>query len=329
MRDDFLASVGVVDEDGPDVTVPKIGELIEVLGKSFRYFEIIYVVSERARAGLANVAAEIARAPNLRIIVTGEGVRFYRQRAIAASEAIGDVVALLDLSDLRQLDLAARLCEAKDTNEILLAWKQASRPITWTYGVFSLLSRNIVTSQAGRTIILPRERLNALFARKTTSLDLRFEPRTAPSRYRRFDIARTARPKGGASRRYELLTEILLSGAPRFLKAYAAAGFVVSLSALLYVFYAIGALLIRTKLQEGWFSTAIVQAGSTAFIATGMSILAIALASVLEAMNGGDDQMIVDEIANITFFDRPTDRNVEVSGGNEAPLRQSETFGAR
>jgi hypothetical protein len=313
MRSDFLASVGVVDEAGPAETIPRLAEINAELAGAFRYFEMVYVVSESSRSALQAMAGEISRLPNLRIILTCEGTRFYRQRSIAASEMIGDVVALLDPGDWAKSDLPRRIGEANDGKEILIGWRPANGASRLGYRLLSLLSRNVILAQASRTILLPRERLNAILARKNASLDLRFEPRAAHSRYRRFNVDRPATIRGGLSQRNELLIEILLSGAQRYLKAYAAVGFLVSFVSILYAVYAIAVMLLRDHVQEGWFSTAMAQSGSTAFIAGGMSILATALIVILEHISGGDDQMIVDEIANITFFDKATDRNVELS----------------
>ncbi|PTT36698.1 hypothetical protein DBR33_19150, partial [Stenotrophomonas sp. HMWF022] len=176
----------------------------------------------------------------------------------------------------------------------------------------SLLSRNKVTARASRTIILSRERLNAILARGHASLDLRFEQRGGPARYSHFALSGTAGRTARLAHRYELLTEILRAGAPRYLKIYAVLGFLAATSAALYGLYAVSVLLTHDQVQEGWFSTAFILAGSMGFISTGMSILSIALAAILERAVGGDDRAIVDEIANISFFDRLTERNVEI-----------------
>ena len=97
MRSDLLVSVGVVDLGGPAQTVPRLIALAEGLAAAFRYFEVLYVLPERRRHELDPLAADLARLPNLRVLLSGEGAGVYRQRLLAASEAIGDVVALLDL----------------------------------------------------------------------------------------------------------------------------------------------------------------------------------------------------------------------------------------
>ncbi|MBB4611420.1 hypothetical protein [Sphingomonas yabuuchiae] len=312
MRDDYLASICVVDEKGLAATVPLLVELEAMLSRHFRYFEIVYVVSERLRDRLHTLVGTLAGLPNLRILVTEDSVSFYRQRAIAASEAIGDVVALYDLADVESGELIARMDEAKERNSVLLGWHRSGRVSDPAYHFLSLLSRNKVTARASRTIILSRERLNAILARGHASLDLRFEQRGGPARYSHFALSGTAGRTARLAHRYELLTEILRAGAPRYLKIYAVLGFLAATSAALYGLYAVSVLLTHDQVQEGWFSTAFILAGSMGFISTGMSILSIALAAILERAVGGDDRAIVDEIANISFFDRLTERNVEI-----------------
>ena len=314
MRSDMLVSVVVVDEQGPEKTLPRLAGVLEVLGASFRYFELVYVVAESTRPALNAMAVQIAQMPNLRIILASDGTRYYRKRLIGTMEGIGDVVALYDLDELAPAELMTQIGAAQDSNEVRIGWRPSRPPSGWSYRLLSLASNNVISARASRTIILPREPLNALLARKSASIDLRFEARNAPARYRRFDIAQPAIRKGGFAQRYELLMEILLAGAPRFLKTYAAGGFLVVAGASLYIAYVIAVFFLRSHVQEGWFSTSIIQAGSTAFIAGGMSILSIALVAVLEILSGGNARMIVDEISNTNFFDKANDRNVELSG---------------
>ena len=312
MRSDLLVSVGLVDHGGPAETVPRLVGLAEALAAAFRYSELLYVLPESRRAELDRFAGELAPLRNLRVLLAGEGTGFYRQRLLAAQEAIGDVVVLLDLDDLEVDDLAARVGEAHESRRVLLGWEPGRRVGSWSYSLLSILSRNHLTAQASRTIVIPRDALGPILARRSAAIDLRFEPRTAPTRYVRFPLARAGRRRGMMLHRGELFTEILICGAPRFLKVYAAAGLGVTLGSLFYALYAVMIILTRSHVQEGWFSTAITQAGSTGFIAGGMSIMAIAFVAIYERLHGEEEGALVDEIANTSFFDKVNARNVEI-----------------
>lgn len=316
MRSDILVSLAVVDEEGPRLTVPRLVEVVRALGSAFRFYEVIYVVRESAKAELTAMAGTIAAMPNLRILYASEGARFYRKRLISALEAIGDVVVIYDLNDIAIDKLFPFIGQAKDENKVLIGWRQSRPPSGWAYRLLSLASNNLITERAARTIILPREALGTIIARKSASIDLRFEAVNAPVQYGHFDIATRPGKGGGFGQRYELLMEILLGGASRFLKLYAVLGFLVAVGSALYGVYAIAIILFGHHVQEGWFSTAITQAGSTAFVAAGMSILAIAMVAMLEVLNGGNSTLIVDEVSNTNFFDKVTDLNVELTIGD-------------
>lgn len=316
MRDDYLASICIVNERNVGATVTLLAELETTLSKNFRYFEIIYVLAESMRDQLNDLVDLIERMPNLRILLTDDNISFYQQRAIAAAEAIGDVVALVDLADLHDVGIVEQIHEAKVRNLVLIGWRGSRRAGGLAYRALSLLSRHSITANASRTIILSRDRLNAILARERASLDLRFEPRGGQVRYIPFELTGKAGSSTRLAHRYELLTEVLRTGAPRYLKIYAVTGFAVALAAALYGAYAIGVVLTRDHVQEGWFSTAFILAGAMGFISMGMSILAIALAAVLESATGNSDRVILDEMSNISFFDQLTDRNVEIDTGD-------------
>jgi len=316
MRSDMLVSVVVADVAGPAATVPRLAAAIAELGAAFRYFEVLYVIRETHRAELDRLGATLATLTNLRVIVTGQGTRYYRRRLIGAREAIGDVVAVADLDEQPVAALIERIGEAIDSGEVLAGWCAERRGGGPGYRLLSLVSRFVLNPRAARTIILPREWLAAILARPSAVIELRFQPRVPLTRYRRFPVGPGRGESSAFSARYEVLVEILRSDASRYLKAYALAGFVVLLGALTYLAYAIAIVLLRSHVQEGWFSSAVVQAGSTAFIAGGMSILAIAMMAVLDALNRGHDPAIIAEIGNTSYFDLATssaaDRNVEL-----------------
>jgi hypothetical protein len=313
MRSDMLVSVAVADTAGPRETIPRLAAASATLAQVFRYFEVVYALDESKRAELDELGPDLAGLTNLRIIVTSEGTRFYRRRFIAAREAIGDVVALVDLDEVPLAELVPRIIESKESKEVLAALRPPGGPGRWTYRLLSLASRFMISPRAGRTIILPRDWLSVILARESAVIELRFQPRIPVTRYRRFDVPSWPIGGSGNASRYDVLIEIMRSDAPRYLKAYALAGFFVVLGSIAYMAYALAVLLLMSNVQQGWFSSAVVQAGSTAFIAGGMSILSIAMVAVLEAVRTGNHLPVIAEIGNTNYFDNVVCRNVEVS----------------
>jgi len=313
MRSDMLVSIVVADSAGPAATIPRLAAAMPQLAEAFRYFEVVYALDETRRAELDSLGDSLAGLVNLRVVITGEGLRYYRRRLVAAREAIGDVVALVDLDEVPIATLIARIGEARDRNEVLAGWCPTRRAGALSYRLLSLASRFVIAPRAARTIIVPRDWLNAILARPSAVIELRFQPRVPLTRYRRFDVPRHPAEATDFASRYEVLIEIMRSDAPRYLKAYALAGFLVVLGSIAYVLYAIAIILMLSHVAPGWFSNAVVLAGSTAFIAGGMSILSIAMVAVIDGVRHSGHPPVVAEVGNTDYFDRIVGRNVEVS----------------
>lgn len=328
MREDLLASICVIDEGDIVDGLGRIGHLIDDLAKNFRYFEVVYVVSELHRTTFSGMGATLSQLRNLRVVLTAEGTGFYRQRALAVSEAIGDVVALIDLNDLTPAELCEQVLLSKDRNEVRIGWQSRRSLSAILYPLLSVLSSNSISSAASRTIIMPREKMAMLLSRGSASLDLRFEPKTPLVRYQRFPIVRAGRRRSPLDHQYELMTEILVTGAPRYLKIYALMAFLVAFVSVLYAAYAILVYSLDDDVVAGWFSTSIVQSGSTFFVATGMSMLSLAIAAILENGNGKDSQFVAGEFANIDFFEGTRERNVEFRASEETGQEEGVPSGA-
>lgn len=328
-RGDFLASVCLIDEGG--ALDPALAQLIEVartLERRFVYFELVYVVGQARKAELEAAANRLAALRNLRVIVTDNG--FYRSRYVAAREAIGDVVAVTDLVGLTPAMLLERMAEAYEVGAVMIG----TRPDTGlspVRGALSLISRHRVNGSDSRTMILPRDHLNALLMRPTSVLDMRFEPRLGPPRYKRFPLTPAHRRRLAfrtkVQQTYELLTLIVMSGAPRYLKGFAALGMFTAAAAGLYGVYAVLIVLFAPTVERGWFSTSVVQAGSIGFVAVGMSITCLAIAAIYERLAGTGDDDVVAEINNINFFEKSNQRIVELEPserlGSAAPENEA------
>ncbi len=319
-REEFLASFCFVLEDRASSELAGLTALADTLEAAFRYWEIVYVAPERCRGEIEAAADALARIKNLRIIMVGDEVGYYRRRAVAASEAIGDVVVLSTQAEAARIDLPALAAGVYEGGGVVLARRQRTLPsLSPVYGLLALLSSYRVSDSDLQTIALPRTRLNAFLLRSTLALDLRFEPKRGAEHYRR-QLVRMPRPparKSGLADRYELLEVIISTSAPRYLKGYAALSAAVALLAMLYGVYAVLVGAFKPDVQPGWFSTAIVQSGSVSFVAIGFAVLGIGLAELAERLSGGSRHAITDEIANISFFGERKQLNVEVDAGSD------------
>lgn len=281
-----------------------------------RYWEILYIVSEQQRGGVAASAALVTANKGLRILLVQPDTSYYRRRAIAAAEAIGDVVVLCSLGELAAVDPIA-LGEEAWAGNIILQARKGGRP-GWpglVQPLLAMISQYRVSAADLRSIALPRAALVEILGRPTAAIDLRFEPRSAPRRYARKPVA-SIPPRRGLSSdgRLAFLAEIVSASAPRFLRAYAAVSAGVFVAAFAYAVYVVIVMLTFTAVQPGWFTTNIVQSGSVGFLALGFVVFSLGLARLIELGAAGPAQGIVDEIGSVSFFDRAPDLNVEAQG---------------
>jgi len=320
---DFLASFCFAAEGDLAEEIDQLVALAAGLGERFGYWEIVYVTSERQQARLPRLAQVLSQIKNLRLIVVRDGTNFYRRRAIAVSEAIGDVVVLTSFAEASLVDPPACAEQAYVSGEIVLCRRAARlRSPLLAHWLLTAITSHRIDPHDLATIALPRTRLNSLALRPTLALDLRFEPKDSGERYARrlVSIGRTGRRHSLISDRFELLEQLILTSAPRMLRAYAALSAFVTILSFLYALYAVSILLFKTDMQQGWFSTAIVQSGSVGFIAIGMTVIALGLADIAERLSGRSRNEIVDELANTSFFGQTKRANVEltVSQGSTA-----------
>jgi len=312
---DYLVSFCLVYEENLAAEVETLKALDCVCAKRLQYWEIIYVVGESEHAAIRKLANTFAGVKNLRILLVRDGTSYYKRRAIGAAEAIGDAVVLTAFNEMKGADVIAFAEQAVKSNQIVMARsKQRWRGVSLSHWIVGALSRYRVDARDLKTIALPRERLTAVLARTTASIDLRFEPKTGYDPYirRRVELTKT----GGEAtykQRLELLLEIVTTSAPRFLAAYASMSLLVSLLALSYGVYAVIVILTHTGVQPGWFSAALAQSGSVAFLSIGLAVIALGIASLLERIEGGARDVIVDEIGNISFYDHVYEINVEIN----------------
>lgn len=312
--DDYFVSFCLVQEGELPIEVEMIRTLDRLCRQRLKYWEILYIVSESDRSAIKAIVDTFSAIKNLRITLVRDSTSYYQRRATAASEAIGDVVVLGAFNEMMSTDLIDFAERAMKENQIVMAcckrrWLELSI-FRW---VVSLISHYRVNSRDLKTIALTRDRLVAVLARSTAAIDLRFEPKRGLDPYLRVPVI-LAKTAGAVTykHRLDLLLEIVATSAPRFLAAYASMALIVSLLAMSYGAYAVGVILTRSDVQPGWFSTAISQSGSAAFLSIGLAVVALGIANMLRGVDGGVRDVIVDEIGNISFYEHVHEINVEM-----------------
>lgn len=314
-REDFLVSIGLVQEASIGEDLKKLEALSKQLADRFRYSEIVYAVSERFHSLLSAQASTISKIRNLRIIIVSNDISFYRRRVLVASEAIGDVIVLSSFRELDHISVADIAEEVFETGDIILTRRSRRRiAMPVFHAILSAVSKYWVSSRDMRTIGIARTALGKILDAPTATVDLVFEPKQGNENYKRqkIDYPTSLQSRSNMADRFELVSELVTNSAPRILRGFAIFSTIVVFLAVTYAIYACAVLFMVENVQDGWFSTAIVQSGSVAFIALALGLLCLGLAGIYDRLRGSDDVLIRDEISNTSFFEQTTDLNVEV-----------------
>lgn len=329
-RDDLLVSVAL---SGPPRDAEGLAQLAE-LGRSldarFRYWEILIACDP----DLAGREVLLARVPNLRLLQLRAGAGFYQRRLAVASEAIGDVVVLTAASELAHLDLPAMI-ETADARHVLVIGRHAdANPL----GSLALaMGRGAGLTIGARdmlTIAFPRDLLGIVLAHPDRLLALRFPPVDERLPIVRQDICT---PPGGPRfrsgsetgplllRRVEILHRLTISSAPRVLSLVALASLLAACGGVLFAIYSVIVWLTLAQIQPGWFTTALALSLTTAFLGFAIFGLSIGVRRVLEAVNGSQEDLVVDEAAPIDLFGKVMDEyNVEIDAHHQgSPTRSA------
>lgn len=310
---DYLVSICLAQEGDIEAEIAAICSLAKRCNAMLAFWEVIYVLNEKHHEALRACGPSLTNIKNLRVVLVRDGVNYYRRRAVSASEAIGDVVVLTCFREMEAADLFAFADDAVATNRIIIGRvRKCGLTKSALNSLIGAVSRYRVDMRDLKTIALPRDLLVAVLARPTASIDLRFEPKRGVAQYVRKEMSLSGSgQEAGLARRFELLSEIISTSAARFLTAFAAAAAVVCGLATSYALYAVVVFLSLKSVQPGWFSTAIAQSGSAAFISLGLGVIALGIAHIVDRLDGGIRHEVIDELGNISFYDRISDLNVE------------------
>jgi hypothetical protein len=311
---DYFVSLCLAQEGDVARELEAIAVLAEGCELNLKYWEIVYVIGESFRSSIQALIDELPNIKNLRVVLVRDAVGYYRRRVIAASEAIGDVVVVTAVNEAAEINVMAFAAAAVTSDQVVIGRRIGrSSPRSALHWVVGRISNHRVDDRDLKTIALPRARLVTILRRPTATIDLRFEPKRGVADYVRKEL-RLSSSGGevGLRQRVDLLAEIIASSAARFLNAIALISALVFAFAISYAVYAVGVLLLHNNVQPGWFSTAIVQSGSTAFISLGVAVIALGIATVVDRMEGGIHHEFIDELGNISLNERAHDLNVDI-----------------
>lgn len=311
-REDILVSVCLPEFTTGDTDA--LTALADRLTARYRYWELLVVVDVAEADAHDPLLQAVA---NLRLLTVRGAAGLYRRRAIAAAEAIGDVIVLTTATELPGLDVCTMIDTAQATDSVVIGERPAP-PGLLDPAITALgrLSGFRVTLRLLQTTAYPRTLLNRLLAQPERALALRFPPRDAGLPVIAFPATGQAparRSLGELGRRLGLIQKLLINAAPSVLSAVALLSVLVVLGGIAFALYAVGALFVVDTLQPGWFTTSLALSLTAAFLGVAIFGLTTGLQKALEALTppGSDD--VLGERSAVDLFGQVRDElNVEI-----------------
>lgn len=310
VRDDILVSVCFAEARAGTETLTALRALAGEMAARFRYWELLLVAE--ADAGFEPLMRDL---PNVRLLTVRHGAPFYRRRAAAASEAIGDVVVLAAVDELAALDVVEMVETAEASGSIVVGRRGRGSLLNPALRALGRSAGFRVDARDMLTAAYPRTLLNRLLAHPDRLLALRFPPEdhSLPVHWREAEGRDAARRQlQEIGRRFNLVQRLMVSSAPTVLSLVVALSLLVILSSLAFAGYALAILLTSTP-EPGWFTTSIVLSLTAFFLGCAILGLSMGLQKVIELLSGEADEDIVGERASGDLYAQVLhELNVEV-----------------
>lgn len=331
-REDVFISLCIPEAPATAADVAAIAAAAAAVAQRFRYYEVLIV----ARIGEDDdslLKACLAACSGLRVLRVRGSAQPYSRRVVAAGEAIGDVVVITALAETGVLDLIGAADEAASRNTICVftrAGAKGSRgPAGALLAALGAASRFRISLSDMRTIAIPRTWLNRLLAHPQQNLALRFPPLGEGLPIHHIAVAglpALPAPDNAPARRLAVIYSLAIHAAPVVLAGVGLLSGAVIAGSLFYVVYAVAALFLVAHLQEGWFTTAIVQAGTACYLALAMLGLSLGLQKLLATAGPNSGDTVVEELTSTDLlataqdlFATTQELNVAVDAERTAP----------
>jgi hypothetical protein len=319
-REDIFVSVCFPTFPAGAGAAAKLQALSQRLSERFRYCEILLIVYADAATDYDEL---MKSSGNLRLLTVRRGTPVYRRRVAAASEAIGDVVAMAAIEEQPALDLLAMIETAHSESSIVIGRRVQQSRVDPALHVLGRSAGFRVNAGDMLTAAYPRTLLNNLLTHPNSQLALRFPPSDAgiPVLWQdAVDAPKPARSLRGLGRRLGIVQKLLISSAPRVLTLVALCALVVTFSGFAFTVYSVIVLLFQETVQQGWFTISLVLSLTAAFLGAAIFGISIGLQKLIEALgsDGGDD--IVGERSAVDLFGQVMrEFNVDTSAAPHFP----------
>jgi hypothetical protein len=303
-REDIVVSVCVTEMLKDDKTKQCFLDQLQDLKKKFRFFEVIIMSETEDAHNLQNIKDKIE---NLRIIYIQKLSNIYKTRVIAAQEAIGDTVLLLNPQEIHFFNIVDLLENSANNQSVALIKikkKIVNRgldTILWKLGKAAGFH---IQLQFGQSLCLPRTFLNDLLKHPEPDLALRFIPNYKKIR---LDIITCGDPEyvriqTKISDRILLIQKLLIFLAPNILSIVASASALILFFGIIYFFYIILIWLIIADIATGWLTTSAVLSFLCCFFGVSTLGISLGIQKIISNNETNIDDLIINEETNTNMF---------------------------
>lgn len=317
LRENILVSVCFGEVPNTSAAFAALRQLAARLADDYRFWEIVVVGLSDEMTPLLALVRDI---PNLRLISVRSGAEYYRRRAIAAAEAIGDVAVLTSVEEIAALDLIAMIEQAA-SQEVAVVGRLKTAPVldrllAGPWVAFGHWAGFQVSGRDMQTIAFPRTILNQILAHPAKELALRFLPRDEALQQVPFVAAaetRKARALRDFGRRVTLAQLLLINLAPRLLQSVTLISMMIALLSLLYAIYVVGVWAFKPVIAPGWLTLSGMLSATGFMLGCVSSGLCLGMQYILSRVDRSSFDDVAAEVNRVDLFGTVArDLNVEV-----------------
>lgn len=317
VRENILVSVCFGEVPNTSAAFAALRQLAARLADDYRFWEIVVVGLSDEMTPLLALVRDI---PNLRLISVRSGAEYYRRRAIAAAEAIGDVAVLTSVEEIAALDLIAMIEQAA-SQEVAVVGRLKTAPVldrllAGPWVAFGHWAGFQVSGRDMQTIAFPRTILNQILAHPAKELALRFLPRDEALQQVPFVAAaetRKARALRDFGRRVTLAQLLLINLAPRLLQSVTLISMMIALLSLLYAVYVVGVWAFKPVIAPGWLTLSGMLSATGFMLGCVSSGLCLGMQYILSRVDRSSFDDVAAEVNRVDLFGTVArDLNVEV-----------------
>lgn len=304
-RDDLLISICFSNLSSNNFDLSIILDICKNIKKNFKFFEFIFILKEENDIFFSSLLKTI---PNLRLIFIRDNINSYEERYISASQSIGDIILIVDLTQTN-IDYILMIEESFNKNNIVIGRRINLSKIDIMFSRFmnflGILSGFYCGIDLGPTLAIPRNLVGIIMQEVDKDLAFRFIPRHRGINISYLDENEKIKNHYSffvTEQRMGLVYKLILNVAPLVLKFVTLASSLLSIFGIFSIIYILIILIFKNNIASGWLTISF----ALAFISTltGMLFfgLSIGLQRILFSQTSDANSGIVTELGRSDIY---------------------------